>query len=93
MSQETKAFLEAQLLGRCFQLHTEGLDKYGRVLVRVKLKLGWMDEVMVRNGHAVRYDGGTKAAFEGKSDALVRPKLPRRGVQTPCTVEQRSSLP
>ena len=68
-----KAFLEAQLLGRCFHMHTEGLDKYGRILVRIKLKLGWMDEVMVQSGHAVRYDGGTKAAFDSKSSALVRP--------------------
>ena len=68
-----KAFLEVQLLGRCFHMHTEGLDKYGRILVRIKLKLGWMDEVMVNSGHAVRYDGGTKASFDSKSGALVRP--------------------
>jgi len=72
-AKRAKAFLEKLLLGRHLRLTQEGLDKYGRCLVRVRVRGGWMDDVVVRAGHGVRYDGGTKAAFQSKSEALVRP--------------------
>lgn len=48
-----------------------GFDKYGRVLAELRSFPGGpaASEVLVRAGHAVAYDGGTKSPFEAADPA------------------------
>jgi endonuclease YncB( thermonuclease family) len=51
---------------RIVDLECHGLDKYGRLLVTVRAgaDVGVINEVLVREGHAVPYSGGTKPRRE-----------------------------
>ena len=49
-----------QILNQIITLDVKGNEKYGRVLADVLYNGKNMNEWMVQNGYAVKYDGGTK---------------------------------
>jgi len=52
--------LSSQILNKIITLDVKGNEKYGRVLADVLHNGINMNEWMVQNGYAVKYDGGTK---------------------------------
>ena len=64
-AKEAKKFVEAIILNKHVKLHVDGLDKYGRWLVRVACPDTGKDvgEMVLEQGHGYRYNGGTKQAF------------------------------
>ena len=52
--------LAALLPRRIFVLHILGLDKYGRLLVKIRARGRDVGELMILQGHAVPYFGGKK---------------------------------
>ena len=69
-AREAKQFVETIILNKHIRLHVDGMDKYGRWLVRVACPDTGSDlgEMLLAQGHAYRYDGGTKQAFSEYSD-------------------------
>lgn len=62
--------------GKCINLEVQGRDKYGRLLANFQVDDGkgnlvYVDQLMVAEGHAVPYDGGTKATFKPSSSAFA----------------------
>lgn len=57
---EARDFLREQILGKEVKIVCGDFDKYGRLLTTIKL--GWtnINELMLNEGHAQLYDGGTK---------------------------------
>lgn len=49
---------------RPFRGHCRGIDKYGRLLLDVKVKGRPISEVMIEKNLAIAYTGGKKAKFE-----------------------------
>lgn len=47
------------------KLHCKGTDKYGRILAKVFKDDIDLCEMMINDGHANPYDGGTKMNFSG----------------------------
>jgi endonuclease YncB( thermonuclease family) len=64
-AKEAKKFVETIILNKHVKLHVDGLDKYGRWLVRAACPDTGTDlgEMLLAKGHAYQYDGGTKKAF------------------------------
>lgn len=61
---EARDFL-VDLLGGEYSIHkfhSTGREKYGRLLVDCRVGDQWVSDVMIREGHGYKYDGGTKAA-------------------------------
>ena len=56
-----RAFLEERLPTGVFRADTHGLDKYGRLLVDVRVRGERLADMMIRSGHGYAYDGGTKS--------------------------------
>ena len=56
-------FLARHVLDRCVTLSCCRKEKYGRVLAEVVCRGVNMSDALVAAGHAVPYDGGTKAPF------------------------------
>jgi endonuclease YncB( thermonuclease family) len=65
-AREAKQFVETIILNKYIRVHVDGLDKYGRWLVRVSCPDTGNDlaEMLLEKGHAYRYDGGTKQKFD-----------------------------
>ena len=63
---EAKQFVETIILNKYIRVNVEGLDKYGRWLVRVSCPDTGSDlaDMLLAKGHAYRYDGGTKQKFD-----------------------------
>lgn len=47
-------------VGRLFCANVNGLDKYGRLLVDMRVRGDRLADIMIRCGHGCAYDGGTK---------------------------------
>lgn len=52
--------LSAKILGKTITLRNVTTEKYGRLLANVYLDGECMNDWMLKNGHAVAYDGGKK---------------------------------
>ena len=52
--------LSAKILGKTITLRNVTTEKYGRLLANVYLDGECMNDWMLKNGHAVPYDGGKK---------------------------------
>ena len=65
-ARQAKQFVETIILNKHIKLHVDGLDKYGRWLVKVPCPDTGKDlaDMLLAKGHAYRYDGGTKQKFE-----------------------------
>ena len=57
-------WLRQQVLGKPVTLENISLEKYGRVLATVKRRGTDLSKLALDEGHAVRYDGGKKPAFQ-----------------------------
>jgi micrococcal nuclease len=66
-AQAARDWLRRQILDRRVYLRCKGYDKYGRLLADVYQQEGCfppsLNTLMITNGYAVAYDGGTKKAF------------------------------
>lgn len=60
LAKKAKEALSEQILGEMVTLENVSMEKYGRVLANVMYKGRNMNEWMVQQGHAFKYDGGTK---------------------------------
>ena len=68
----SRDFLKSIISNGVLWVHYDGLDKYGRLLIRFRVSerrrgcalcpppRRWVAEAMIESGHAVAYDGGTK---------------------------------
>lgn len=59
-------FLSSQILGKIVTLTNISKEKYGRLLADVYCNEVHINQLMVDNGHAVSYFGGTKQDFKEK---------------------------
>jgi endonuclease YncB( thermonuclease family) len=62
----SQQFLSSQILGKVITLTNISKEKYGRILADVYCNGVHMNQLMVDNGHAVAYFGGTKQEFKEK---------------------------
>ena len=63
--------LRARIMGRDVELGDVGTEKYGRLLCNVHCDGVHLNQWLVEQGHAVPYDGGTKAVFGGGGAAAA----------------------
>jgi endonuclease YncB( thermonuclease family) len=63
-AQSSKNALSSLCLNRMVSLENVSLEKYGRVLADVYCDGLHLNQYMIDNGHAVKYDGGHKKSFE-----------------------------
>jgi micrococcal nuclease len=57
---EVRDKLRELILDKTVQLDCHEFDKYGRLLVDIKIDEIRVDEWLITNGYAKKYDGGTK---------------------------------
>lgn len=57
---EVRDKLRELILGKIVRLHCHDFDKYGRLLMDVEIEGVKVDEWLITNGHAKKYEGGTK---------------------------------
>lgn len=53
--------LSAKILNHTITLRNVTTEKYGRLLANIYLDGEWINDWMLKNGHAIVYDGGKKA--------------------------------
>lgn len=63
LAKQAKAFTKNFLKSGKILLRNCGRDKYFRLLCDVKVNGKNLDEELIRAGHAIPYDGGTKDSF------------------------------
>lgn len=68
----SRDYLKSRISRRPMRIYHDGLDKYGRLLIRFRVverrqcalcpwtRRRWVADVMIEAGHAVAYHGGTK---------------------------------
>jgi len=71
LAKQAKAFSKKFLTGGKILLRNCGRDKYFRLLCDVKVNGQSLGEELLKAGHAVPYDGGTKTSFETQDKAAV----------------------
>ena len=57
---EVRDKLRELILGKIVQLHCREFDKYGRLLIDIEIEGIKVDEWLLSNGYAKKYEGGTK---------------------------------
>ena len=57
---EVRDKLRELIFGKVVQLHCHEFDKYGRLLVDIEVEGVKVDEWLISNGYAKKYEGGTK---------------------------------
>jgi len=57
---EVRDKLRELILGKIVQLHCHEFDKYGRLLIEMEVEGVKVDEWLLSNGYAKKYEGGTK---------------------------------
>ena len=57
----TRNFLKEILPKKIFYGQCNGLDKYGRLLLQIKVNHIDISQIMIQNGHAYPYTGGKKS--------------------------------
>jgi micrococcal nuclease len=57
---EVRDKLRELILGKVVKLHCHEFDKYGRLLVDIQIDTIKVDEWLISNGYAKKYEGGTK---------------------------------
>ena len=60
MAKRAKEALSEQILGEMVTLENVSMEKYGRILANVMFKGRNMNDWMLKEGYALKYDGGTK---------------------------------
>ncbi len=64
MGYKARDFLREKILKKMVEIHCGEFDKYGRLLVNIKLDNQDMSELLIKEGLAFRYDGGTKQDWD-----------------------------
>ena len=64
LAKRAKEALSEQILGEMVTLENVSMEKYGRILANVMFKGRNMNDWMLKEGHALKYDGGTKEIQE-----------------------------
>lgn len=57
---EVRDKLRELICGKVVQLHCHEFDKYGRLLIDIQIDDIKVDEWLITNGYAKKYEGGTK---------------------------------
>jgi len=60
LAKRAKEALSEQILGEMVTLENVSMEKYGRILANVMFKGRNMNDWMLKEGYALKYDGGTK---------------------------------
>ena len=64
MGYKARDFLREKNIKKMVEIHCGEFDKYGRLLVNIKLDNQDMSELLIKEGLAFRYDGGTKQDWD-----------------------------
>jgi endonuclease YncB( thermonuclease family) len=60
---EAKKVVEDMILNKIVYLELEGEDKYGRILANIYINNINLNQYLIENKYAYRYEGGTKIKF------------------------------
>ena len=61
---KARDYLREQILGKIVDIECGDFDKYGRLLIKLIYENQCMNELMISQGHAKAYFGGTKESWE-----------------------------
>ncbi len=61
---KARDYLREQILGKIVDIECGDFDKYGRLLIKLIYENQNMNELMISQGHAKAYFGGTKESWE-----------------------------
>lgn len=61
---KAKEKLSELILNKIITINCSNFDKYGRLLITIYKSGVNINEFMIRQGHAYKYDGGTKKKFK-----------------------------
>ena len=64
MGFKARDFLREKILKKMVEIHCGEFDKYGRLLVNIKLDNQDMSELLINEGLAFKYDGGTRQNWD-----------------------------
>jgi len=64
MGFKARDFLREKILKKMVEIHCGEFDKYGRLLVNIKLDNQDMSELLISEGLAFKYDGGTRQNWD-----------------------------
>ena len=64
MGFKARDFLREKILKKMVEIHCGEFDKYGRLLVNIKLDNEDMSELLISEGLAFKYDGGTRQNWD-----------------------------
>ena len=63
--------LREKILGKIVNIVCDDFDKYGRLLIDIKIENTLISEWLIANDYAFEYDGGTKKSWETYLTSLV----------------------
>ena len=63
--------LREKILGKIVNIVCDDFDKYGRLLIDIKIENKLISEWLIANDYAFEYDGGTKKSWETYLTSLV----------------------
>lgn len=64
MGFKARDFVREKILKKMVEIHCGEFDKYGRLLVNIKLDNQDMSELLISEGLAFKYDGGTRQNWD-----------------------------
>lgn len=68
---KVRDILRDKILGKIVNIVCDDFDKYGRLLIDIKLEDTLLSQWLISNNYAFEYDGGTKKSWENYLTNLV----------------------
>jgi micrococcal nuclease len=68
---KVRDILRDKILGKIVNIVCDDFDKYGRLLIDIKLEDTLLSQWLISNNYAFEYDGGTKKSWEKYLTSLV----------------------
>ena len=68
---KVRDILRDKILGKIVNIVCDDFDKYGRLLIDIKLEDTLLSQWLISNDYAFEYDGGTKKSWENYLTSLV----------------------
>tara|TARA_X000000368_G_C22588760_1_gene518421 strand:- start:37 stop:465 length:429 start_codon:yes stop_codon:yes gene_type:complete len=68
---KVRDLLREKILGKIVLIVCDDFDKYGRLLIDIKLKDTLLSQWLILNNYAFEYDGGTKKSWETYLNSVV----------------------
>ncbi len=68
---KVRDILRDKILGKIVNIVCDDFDKYGRLLIDIKLEDTLLSQWLIVNDYAFEYDGGTKKSWENYLTSLV----------------------